>query len=762
MSDIDRVNELFKRANDEFNRTGRVSIDLLKKLQAAVGADTEEVKENTKEQQKLENKSAYYTKQLVNLTKSLGSNLQSIRKNRESFTGLSGTVKTGIQAAGVAAVATTKTVSSVAGTVGDIALAFPNQVTLVVAGVAKGIEWLAGKSSKAAEIAAKVAPVFADFALKEIQDVVDSYQKVGSVGMSGEQGMTGLRESANRAGLSLKTYSSIVARNSEALASAGGSAESGAAVLDKIAQATESAKDQYLKLGFTYEEQEDLAAKSLNYRRRMGLAKTTNMQELGSTTKKYYDLVDEIARMTGQNRSQAAAILERQQSNLRFALTQQAITEQYGGDTTVADRLSKVASALEAHGGKGGAALSTAFMDATAGRGPDTARSLDILTGGQGQAIIESLKRGDIDDKEAIRQLQRATREAYLGRGGTDFAGRVGGFANITDEELLGADTFARTSEDALRTLGEVNKSQTEAKETADQLSNDAVDAQHALRDFAKGMDQLVAKNVLPRAATITNEFTQKLKQFMDKGAEELGLTKKTADIPTTGVTPGGTPPPPGGVKVEAKDVQGPPDLTRITTPSGKSAEVNKDAAPAFQKLVNWLEEQAGYKINSLGGYVDRDVRGRPGMKSVHAVGGAIDINPEQNPLGGSLVTDMPPEIGVVAKGLGLGWGGNWTSRKDAMHFSAATREGGSILKFAEGGVASGPKGGYNVMMHGTEAVVPLPNGTDVPITGGIISDKVKEQIALFNEQGRMIDQMIMAVKDTNDANQRILAMKSS
>ena len=40
--------------------------------------------------------------------------------------------------------------------------------------------------------------------------------------------------------------------------------------------------------------------------------------------------------------------------------------------------------------------------------------------------------------------------------------------------------------------------------------------------------------------------------------------------------------------------------------------------------------------------------------------------------------------------------------------------------------------------------------------------DKYKEQLALFEQQGHAIDQMIMAVKNTNDANQRILAMKSS
>lgn len=759
MADIDRRNELLKKANDEFARTGRVSEKLLKQLQKELEDDTKEVDLNTKASKKLQTQSEKYTDVLVKVTKQLSSNLQAMRKNRESFTGLSGVVKTGIQAAGVAAVATTRTVSAVASTIGDIALSKPNFVTAAIWGVSKAVSWAADRSADAAEMAAKVAPVMADFALKEIQDVVDSYQKLGSVGMAGEQGMTGLRESANRAGLSLKTYSAVIARNSEALAAAGGTTEEGAELMDKITRATEGVKEEYLKLGFTFEEQEDLAAKGLNYRRRMGIAKVNDMQSLGDSTKKYFNLVDDIARMTGQNRSQAAAILERQQSNVRFALTQQAITEQHGGDTKIADTMSAVASALEVHGGKGGSELASAFMDATAGLGVESASQFEMVTGGQGQGIIDAMKRGELSKEETIRQIHAAIKAASVARGGTLYAGGVGDLGPISDRMVLGADTFANMSEDMVQTLNSTIKGQEEAKEADDDLTKNVTKSQLALRDFATGLDKLVAKEVLPRAATVTKEFTAKMKQFMDKGSEELGLGKKTADIPTTGAAGGGTPPAPEG---GAKKVEGKPNLTRITTPGGKSAEVNADAAPAFQKLVNWLEEKAGYKIYSFGGYADRDVRGKPGLKSVHAMGGAIDINPDKNPLGGSLITDMPANISEVAKSLGLGWGGNWSSRKDAMHFSAATREGGNILKFATGGVASGPKGGYDVMMHGTEAVVPLPNGTDVPVTGGIISDKVKEQLALFNEQGQMIEQMIAAVKNNNEANQQILAMKSS
>jgi hypothetical protein len=154
------------------------------------------------------------------------------------------------------------------------------------------------------------------------------------------------------------------------------------------------------------------------------------------------------------------------------------------------------------------------------------------------------------------------------------------------------------------------------------------------------------------------------------------------------------------------------PKLTRISSKSGPSASVNEKYASRFQGLVDWLDGQ-GYAINSLGGYVDRDVRGQPGVKSVHAHGAAIDINPSTNPLGSKLVTDMPANIASVAKQMGLGWGGNWTSIKDAMHFSVAKNEGGDI-QLADGGIVPARPGGTRAVIGEggqDEAVIPLKNG---------------------------------------------------
>ncbi len=54
--------------------------------------------------------------------------------------------------------------------------------------------------------------------------------------------------------------------------------------------------------------------------------------------------------------------------------------------------------------------------------------------------------------------------------------------------------------------------------------------------------------------------------------------------------------------------------------------------------------------------------------------------------------------------------------------FDAAGAIGGAaegaagLLGFSDGGIASGPSSGYPVNLHGTEAVVPLPNGRSIPV----------------------------------------------
>lgn len=69
-------------------------------------------------------------------------------------------------------------------------------------------------------------------------------------------------------------------------------------------------------------------------------------------------------------------------------------------------------------------------------------------------------------------------------------------------------------------------------------------------------------------------------------------------------------------------------------------------------------------------GYAFRDVRGSS-SPSFHSAGLAIDLNAPRHPLGrvGTFNSKQRATIHALAKKYGLRWGGDYTTRKDEMHF---------------------------------------------------------------------------------------------
>jgi len=70
-------------------------------------------------------------------------------------------------------------------------------------------------------------------------------------------------------------------------------------------------------------------------------------------------------------------------------------------------------------------------------------------------------------------------------------------------------------------------------------------------------------------------------------------------------------------------------------------------------------------------GYTFRDIRGVPGKLSNHSSGTAIDLNSVTHPLGKVTTFDAAkiPMLKALVKKYGLWWGGDYSGRKDEMHF---------------------------------------------------------------------------------------------
>lgn len=149
----------------------------------------------------------------------------------------------------------------------------------------------------------------------------------------------------------------------------------------------------------------------------------------------------------------------------------------------------------------------------------------------------------------------------------------------------------------------------------------------------------------------------------------------------------------PSGVPTTASEMQ--PYLVSIDAPitkkdgtkTTKKISVHKDIKDQVLDVLQKAQD-SGFKVYDVAGYNFRNVTGSTTSLSQHSYGLAIDINPDENyyikystgatvgkywkpgedeyslPVDGIVVTTF--------KSYGWEWGGNWSSIKDYMHFSAA------------------------------------------------------------------------------------------
>lgn len=576
-----------------------------------------------------------------------------------------------------------------------------------------------------------------------------AYQGIAQAGAAGSDGLQGIYTDMQKLGLDIKDLDKMVAMvnaNSKDLALLGGSVRQGRQEFANISKSMDAYRVQMYNLGMSQEQLNEGTLSYIRTQQRSGGTFNKTTEELADGARKYLIEQDALTKLTGQTREQQEKAREEYLSQERFAATiyemrkanKEKEAEQLMNYVTTLGTYNKVAAMGVADAASGNLQTKAAQQGARA-------------TNMEQMRIIEGLKSGQLDAAQALDR-DTAARKEFIDTIGTQQA-KMGNFGDAygsfqgTIEQIVASEkgSFAER-------LAAIQKDQAAQKAGADKETQINSEMLRTQIQTAQKMQDFTRVGVIP-ATQATAAFGKALDYVTGKilpGAGSAGKVQSPVGAAVQGAiggapgarsevgtaisaARGGAAPGAGEGTTTGGPMQG-PKLSRISSRGGPSAMVNSEYAPQFQQLVDYLDG-VGYKIYSLGGYVDRDVRGQPGVKSVHAKGGAIDINPANNPYGSSLITDMPPEIGAVAKSLGLGWGGNWTSIKDAMHFSVAQNEGGTI-KLRDGGIATGPEDGYPATLHGKEAVIPLNQGSGADFMNSL------------NNMGLVSEQMLMVLQD--------------
>jgi putative chitinase len=116
--------------------------------------------------------------------------------------------------------------------------------------------------------------------------------------------------------------------------------------------------------------------------------------------------------------------------------------------------------------------------------------------------------------------------------------------------------------------------------------------------------------------------------------------------------------------------------------------------------------------------------------------------------------TDLE-NIKSVGKAVGYAGGEKETQKR-------AELAEGYMKGYKFGGIAKGPESGFETTLHGTEAVIPLPNGKTIPIDMPGMATSMRDQLAMISAQTSRLDDLISVMKKRNQISQKILQASKS
>lgn len=163
-----------------------------------------------------------------------------------------------------------------------------------------------------------VAPPIISFFTEQMQKTIEAFNNVNRVGAFFAGGMTEMRNTANGAGLTMESFSKVVATNSEGLKNLGGSVANGAKRFAEVQRAMLPMRESLLNLGYTIDDQADGILQYSNALFISGQLQNKTATDLAKGASDYLVNLRLISSITGEDAKRA-------QQRARDAATQAAV-----------------------------------------------------------------------------------------------------------------------------------------------------------------------------------------------------------------------------------------------------------------------------------------------------------------------------------------------------------------------------------------------------------------------------------------------------
>ena len=624
------------------------------------------------------------------------------------------------------------------------------------------------------------------FFLSEVDALGKTFNEFGQIGALGSKGMQGLVDDFKTSGLMMTSYKKIVAENTTTFANFKGSVKGGIDEFVKLSHELTNPDGpgaQLRMLGMSLEQVGEAGASYMALQVKLGRAQTMANTDLTRGTIEYAKSMDDVAKLTGinkktleeqqqeaisQNRIAAALYLEKNETVKAEMLAMQQLSQIFGKQHQqgVADLMASKGAALTE------AAKQTQLV--FAGIGPALAQ---LGNGKSALDVLEVMQRGERSTRDS-----RASYERSKTTSNTDYYGSGKSF----QEAMLGTERGDVKAQSAKIAADREAGAQ-------DKLTKDVVKSQQAFEDMYKSIQREVIDK-LPFAASAIKTFaetaagatTTMLNMFGPKASSgPLGFgpgktapqtaadyeriyadQKKAApSAPVTAPSAAAAPSAPsapsatpssqssGGTIRGAPAAQAPAAPAATSTASAPSASnltsgkplagLNSEFAAALLAAAADYNAATGNKLQINSAYRDKakqtDMfekwknKGKP-----NPVVGDPELSRHVRGLAADIQNYNDPKAIAALNAHGFN---NTGVRGEPWHFQSA----------ATGGILSGPRSGYSAMLHGTEAVVPLPDGRSIPVSnpggGGSMEIQAAQLDALEELVSTMKNQVSISSK---------------
>ena len=620
---------------------------------------------------------------------------------------------------------------------------------------------------------------------KQADQLYSTYRQMGEIGAAGAGGMQSVYDNLKRLNLGvneLDKFTGLVGENAQTLASFGKTVGSGLGEFANIANAIQQSDvgREFRDMGISVMEINKGIAGYTRMQTLVGGRQKMTTDQLVAASQNYIREVDLLAKITGKNRAEQEASKESAMAEERYAAYKYELDQRAKmGDEAAKAQLATVESTqimldkMAPETRKGFLNILSGTLDT-----PEASKLLLTMPTAAAVAGKKTFTEAEFQAaalKDITSNLQGGGLQlAKMGANNDTFLSiqeqmKLKGYLeNATyDERLAAAKKDQKLTNKATENMGKIEDANRKSRDNLNDLIN-------------AGLEPVTAS--MAKAASATDAVTT----AMTKMAEKAGVTvkKREAAPAAAPAAPAAAPAaparvPPGaaapGATLSARIIQaesGGRNIANQSGPGGKAtssafglaqitkgtfADLAKAAAPGsalFGKTFEDMKLDEGLQREALAQLSDKN-RAILAKANVSTTDAAMYLAHFLGP-GGAVRALRAGDSAVLSSAVNSEQiEANPNLQKMAtvgdLKAWADKKMGGGGYKF--GGIATGPDEGYETTLHGTEAVVPLPDGRTIPVQM-IGAD---QQTGIMEAQLARLDDIMRVMQNQLGVSEKIL-----